>query len=61
MVMIALVSLPKCSSSGRRITEPQQVMVNGFSTLAFTITYYGLGKKTMDVPDADLLVWWKVR
>ncbi|EHA26904.1 hypothetical protein ASPNIDRAFT_35665 [Aspergillus niger ATCC 1015] len=60
MVMIALVSLPKCSSSGRRITEPQQVMVNGFSTLAFTITYYGLGKKTKDVPDADLLVWWKI-
>ncbi|KAL7659140.1 hypothetical protein ACMYSQ_002080 [Aspergillus niger] len=36
------------------------VMVNGFSTLAFTITYYGLGKKTKDVPDADLLVWWKI-
>ncbi|OJJ74453.1 hypothetical protein ASPBRDRAFT_667893 [Aspergillus brasiliensis CBS 101740] len=36
------------------------IMVNGFSTLAYIITYYGLGKKTKDVSDADLLVWWKI-
>ena len=44
-----------------RLTELPQIMVNGFSVIAYTITYYGLGVRTKNVSEADILVWWKVR
>ncbi|KAL2802686.1 hypothetical protein BJX63DRAFT_414189 [Aspergillus granulosus] len=34
--------------------------VNGFSALAYTITYYGLGADTEDVSAEDLAVWFKI-
>ncbi|KAL4928581.1 uncharacterized protein BDV17DRAFT_291505 [Aspergillus undulatus] len=34
--------------------------VNGFSALAYTITYYGLGADTEDVSAQDFLIWFKI-
>ncbi|KAF9889616.1 hypothetical protein FE257_007124 [Aspergillus nanangensis] len=36
------------------------VFVNGFSALAYTITYYGLGRHQNEVPIPDLLIWLKI-
>ncbi|EAU29288.1 predicted protein [Aspergillus terreus NIH2624] len=36
------------------------VFVNGFSALAYTITYYGLGRHTWDVPNVHLVTWLKI-
>ncbi|KAL4798061.1 hypothetical protein BDV19DRAFT_35430 [Aspergillus venezuelensis] len=36
------------------------VAVNGFSALAYTFTYYGLGADTHNVPSQDLLTWFKI-
>ncbi|KAL4953730.1 hypothetical protein BDW69DRAFT_164642 [Aspergillus filifer] len=36
------------------------VAVNGFSALAYTFTYYGLGADIQNVPSQDLLTWFKI-
>ncbi|PYI07087.1 hypothetical protein BO78DRAFT_103820 [Aspergillus sclerotiicarbonarius CBS 121057] len=36
------------------------IMVNGFSAIAYTITYYGLGVRTKNVEQSDILIWWKI-
>ncbi|KAL2821355.1 hypothetical protein BDW59DRAFT_164235 [Aspergillus cavernicola] len=36
------------------------IAVNGFSALAYTITYYGLGANTEDVSPEDLAIWFKI-
>ncbi|KAL2824309.1 hypothetical protein BDW59DRAFT_173026 [Aspergillus cavernicola] len=36
------------------------LLVNGFSAIAYTITYYGLGAHQADVSMEDLVVWLKI-
>ncbi|KAL3463407.1 hypothetical protein BJX64DRAFT_120511 [Aspergillus heterothallicus] len=36
------------------------IAVNGFSALAYTISYYGLGADTEDVSAEDLATWFKI-
>ncbi|OJI96571.1 hypothetical protein ASPVEDRAFT_23577 [Aspergillus versicolor CBS 583.65] len=37
------------------------IAVNAFSAMAFTITFFGLGADTVDVPPEDLVVWFKIQ
>ncbi|PWY85951.1 hypothetical protein BO70DRAFT_370063 [Aspergillus heteromorphus CBS 117.55] len=36
------------------------IMVNGFSALGYTITYYGLGQRTRYVSESHLVIWLKI-